>query len=856
MKALNLVLLLTHLIPVLITELILRSCTFLSEKEKRIGTFINLVINAVFFLVVMTLLYRTNPITQIKNLLTLNCSYQDIARFGVSNLLCLLVPVLVWFFYRREIRKRGECSARFEKKGVVLLLFSFVLFTAVLSWYGSLEGNKSITLSGVCRKTTLIDEEEEETEVSYVAVRNEGQLANEVKNLYVSDNEDELLYARLAEGKIGPGESLTTYFTADDSVNMRKNGGSWVLLSDGSGNILDRITLPALQEEEACVKTGEEWLVIDLTRDNAVISSPVFSSESGFYDTAFDLTLSSEKGMKIYYTLDCTDPTTESALYTGPIHVYDKSAEENRFRSIQNVETEYLERENVDPGPVDKAFIVRAIAADEAGNLSKPVTKSYFIGLDKYKDLKVVSLVTDPANLFDSEKGIYVTGAEYDEWYRQYLDGKISLPEGESKDSASPDVNFRKRGEAWERKANCELIHGSEVLLNQPIGLRVQGDSSSVFPLKRFSVYSRKKYGTDRFFDQPVLGEFNTHAMVVRNGFLNAFTPMLVQDRAAAVQRSVPAAVFVEGEFWYYAYLQEKYVSSYFSEHYGVNSDNIIREERLLYSGLLDEIAEFDASLPEGYAKIGEHMDIQSYIDFTCINAYLNNEDTYDEKNLIMWKCPIPEGTGYDDGRWRWGLYDMDLMWHLRFRDHPENEPAYAVNPFTLGVTSGWEEPFAIHDQQLFNKLKPSREFQKQFVLTFMDLVNTDFRPDVVLPELEAFEDWGEATEEHYEFFEKRPEYIVPCMAEEFALTGTSEPVILTSDRPDAVIILNTINPDLKNGSWTGQYYTDYPVSVSTNESGFDHWEITANGTTETRTEPSIEVPVAKGGTVIHAVFQ
>jgi len=47
---------------------------------------------------------------------------------------------------------------------------------------------------------------------------------------------------------------------------------------------------------------------------------------------------------------------------------------------------------------------VRAVAYDKNGNCSKIVTKSYFVGLDKYKNTNVVSLVTDPANLFDDEK--------------------------------------------------------------------------------------------------------------------------------------------------------------------------------------------------------------------------------------------------------------------------------------------------------------------------------------------------------------------------------------------------------------------------------------------------------------------
>ena len=855
MRALILVLFGIHVIPVLITELILRSGSFLSEKEKRIGTLINLLINAVFFLAVMILLYQTNPITMLRNLLTLNCSYQDAARLGSSCLLCLLVPVLVWFWRMTMISRRGGGTEPFRRKGSVLLLFCFVLFFAVISWYVSLEGNKHITLDGFCRKTEILrGGEEEEEELSWVSIRNSGILAYEVKSLYVSDNEDNPRSFRLEEDTIDPGESSKTLISADETLDIKKDGGSFVILSDAAGNVLDRMAVPALLKEEAYVKNGETWSVINTAEE--VIAAPVFSSDSGFYKNAFDLTLTAEEGQKIYYTLDCSDPTVDSTPYTGPIHVYDRSGEPNQYRSIRNVQRDYPMLEFDDPGPVDKAFIVRAIAVDEAGNTSKPVTNSYFINLGKYAGHKVVSLVTDPANLFDPEKGIYVTGAEYDEWYRQYLDGIITLKEGESTVSAAPRPHFRLRGEEWEREADFELLSGNEILLSQPVGIRIQGAYSSGLPLKRFSVYSRKKYSGNKYFDQPLLGDIPSHSIVLREGFLNAFTETLTEDRHNETLRSTPAAVFLDGEFWYYTYIQEKYSGTYFSEHLGLSPDNIVIEKSLPDTGLMEEIDSLDVSTDEGYAKIGELMDIQSYIDFMCINTYLDNEDTYEEKNILMWKSIIKENDGPGDGRWRWALYDMDLLWLTEDRDHKKDEPAYAVNTFTLGMSPEMTLNYNAMTQPFFLKLRANQSFRKQFVLTFMDLVNTDFKPETVLPKLEAWDGWGEVTQEHCDFFQKRADYIVPCMAEYFDLKGSLETVTLTSNRPESVISLNTTTPVVKDGEWSGRYYTDYAVSVSTNESGFDHWEITANGTTETRTEPSIEVPVTKGGTVIHAVFQ
>ena len=65
-----------------------------------------------------------------------------------------------------------------------------------------------------------------------------------------------------------------------------------------------------------------------------------------------------------------------------------------------------------------KAAIVRAVAVDGQGRVSDIITKTYFVGsanVEKYRNMKVISLVTDPDNLFDYDKGIYVKGKVYDD---------------------------------------------------------------------------------------------------------------------------------------------------------------------------------------------------------------------------------------------------------------------------------------------------------------------------------------------------------------------------------------------------------------------------------------------------------
>lgn len=50
-----------------------------------------------------------------------------------------------------------------------------------------------------------------------------------------------------------------------------------------------------------------------------------------------------------------------------------------------------------------------------------------------------------------------------------------------------------------------------------------------------------------------------------------------------------------------------------------------------------------------------------------------------------------------------------------------------------------------------------------------------------------------------------------------------------SEDEPGGTVTLNTLTPDLTTSNWTGQYYTDYPVSLQALHAKGDRfvrWEI------------------------------
>ena len=109
--------------------------------------------------------------------------------------------------------------------------------------------------------------------------------------------------------------------------------------------------------------------------------------------------------------------------------------------------------------------------------------------------LVVLSLVAAPEDLFGGEKGIYVTGDAYDEWYQSGVDGGSPLP------------NFEQTGKEWEREASFELYEETENVLQQTVGIRIQGNSTRNSEDKRFNVFTRPEYDavSTSFFYYPIV---------------------------------------------------------------------------------------------------------------------------------------------------------------------------------------------------------------------------------------------------------------------------------------------------------------------------------------------------------------
>ena len=240
----------------------------------------------------------------------------------------------------------------------------------------------------------------------------------------------------------------------------------------------------------------------DKKQGNINVKPPAFSKISGFYENDFKLKLYSEDDCKIYYTLDSTDPrnSTTSKQYKDYIFIYDRSSEPNLYSAIGTNDSSPISiatsaKYNVPFYPVDKAMIVRAVTKNSEGVFSEVITKTFFItteDLYKYKDQTVLSIVTNPENLFDPDFGIYVTGNMYQEAKKKAEEEGTDFGRGGGIGRAI--CNYRMRGKEWEREAFVTIIDKGEIHLQQKLGLRIKGAFTRNEPGKSFNLFAKQKY--------------------------------------------------------------------------------------------------------------------------------------------------------------------------------------------------------------------------------------------------------------------------------------------------------------------------------------------------------------------------
>ena len=512
---------------------------------------------------------------------------------------------------------------------------------------------------------------------------------------------------------IEPGEYLLLYATGSADKAQKKNlklnfcissTGEALFFFDPNGKLIDKLSAGRMRSGQSYGRDGSDnrYYYADPTPGaqngkgyEGITQLPAFSVTPGIYDNAVTVAITAGEGETIRYTTDCTTPNASSEVYSGELSI-------------------------------SKNSVIRA-AAFRDGYLSGDVaTATYLFRSDGVNHaLPVVTLVTDPDNLWNSKTGIYATGDQFDPDAASYADTLKSATYYQAKFATEEQVDT-----IWEKPAAFSLFddNGKQVF-TQNVGIRIAGSFGRGRAQKGFNVIARKEYGKGSmeypFFENRPYTEYK--AVVLRAGAQDQNRSKIRDELASGLlegtdinilyQAYRPTVLYLNGEYWGVYFMKEKRNRFFVAQHentennvdlaigkgfkqrsYGDNSD---------WVSLYEYATSHDLSSADAYNYVAERMDVDSFRDYMIAEIYNGNTDTY---NFQYYRLK--------GGKWKFIFYDF--CWGFQ-------SPGHETLAFRMGKT-----PSDVCSAKLFAAMLQNKGWRDSFCRRFGELLNTAFAPERV----------------------------------------------------------------------------------------------------------------------------
>jgi hypothetical protein len=495
-----------------------------------------------------------------------------------------------------------------------------------------------------------------------------------------------------------PGQELHTNFKLSGT-------GEYLALSDPNGVVATAFD-PSFPEQQPDVSyayyEGDYVASSSPTpgaanqfADQQVLPLPVFDHEHGFYETPFEVTITSERSaVQIYYTTDGSEPSDKNGIqYSAPVPIqtttvlraiamkpgYLKSRITTRTYLFLN---DVIKQPNNPPGYPSEWGPYTAIPGTAIADyeMDPEITQDPEYGpqlKEALLSLPTISIVTDKNNLFSKS-----TDPET---------GGIYIYTGPPEAGDVPGL-----GDGWERPVSVELFtKDSSEDFQVDCGLRLHGGHSrrpEKDPKHSFRLVFRSQYGTAKL-DYPLLGDdavssFNT--VTLRAGFGNTWTHWHHSERVLAqYERDVwgkdiqldmghPSGhgcyvhLYLNGIYWGLYNPTERIDKEFAVSYLGGNDADydVIKDNTQVVDGNINawnrmmSLARAGLANNQNYQRIQgnnpdgtpnpnyeAYVDVVNLIDYMILNFYGANWD-WDHHNWIAVRNRVEPGKGFEFFSW------------------------------------------------------------------------------------------------------------------------------------------------------------------------------------------------------------
>ena len=605
------------------------------------------------------------------------------------------------------------------------------------------------------------------------------------------------------------------------------------------------------------------------------LPKPNFSLPAGFYADSISLSITSTvPASQIRYTLNGSEPTITSMLYSGPIKIKNRSHLANSISTIKtNPSFSYphpgydILRANTRGWlqPFDTTFKATVIKAKvfKIGFVSDSTkVASYLIkeGTSVMFSLPVISISLDSLDLFDYTNGMYVYG-------------KDSVIEG----------NYN--NDTVEKKAYIEFFESSGIQkIGQFATIKNHGNGGRHAPLKSLQLKAESSYGKgyfeNKFFQN---SEVTKHdRLLLRNGG-HRLDCMPSDDVGGDFFKSInnitqnnrQCIVLLNGEYWGVETLKELVDNNYFLRKYNIPKTNcvILQQtgtlneglpgDEIPYTNLLSFLSANSLSTTPNYNYVTGEMDIESFTDFQCAEIFIGNGD-WPDNNVKYWRFKRPINdlslNNHLDGRWRWMIYDLDASF---------GGDCSGIYPASNSLIRALDPTFTNYTLPLRSLISNS-QYKIDFINRYADLLNSNFlsfqlvksinktsaafnpempqhvarwrypsiATNLVARDIEtpSTTKWNTIISGMLNFAGQRANKTRKNFLSFFSLADTVKITINVNDTTMGKVKINSLYLDnwlIKNTSkvypWTGTYYNGNPIAIEAMAYPgfkFEHWNL------------------------------
>ena len=607
-----------------------------------------------------------------------------------------------------------------------------------------------------------------------------------------------------------------------------------IVFSNSSGVILENYTLEATQSNHSRGRTtngSTTWSVFTTPTPGAsntgamqeYATKPVFNLNAGFYPATINVSISSpDANITIRYTLDGSEPTASSTIYSAPIVVNTTTViRAKAFSSIAGIPSSLI---------VNNTYMIN---------------ESHTIATLSVFGNQVVSLLN--GSYIDADAGI------------EYFDNNNV---------------FQAEATGTTNK------HGNDSWAYDQRGIDFVAIDE--YGTKYALLYKLFNYQPRTEFQRIIIKALANDNYPFENGahIRDPYVHTLVQRGKLHldVRTYEPCALYVNGQYWGLYDLREKVDDADFTDYYfnskaedvqmlktwgGTWSEYGGTQAQTDWNTLSSYILSNNMAIQANYDFVENQYNIKSLVDYIVLNSYVVCSDWLNW-NTEWWRGINPNAN---HKKWRYCLWDEDATFghYINYTGVPSTNPdADPCNPEQLG------DPGGQGHVPILNALSVNPTFKQYYVARYADLSNTVFscqNMQFVLDSLTGLfasempkqitrwggtvAQWQANLQTMKNFIDARCAALAQGMINCYNLTGPYQVDFQVMPVNSGTIKVNSI--DVPSYPWTATYYGNMLTLLKARANPtwiFDYWEL-VDPVSPGTTNDSVSTTLTQNQTII-----